>query len=182
MTQQFRVPCNHCDASEVVELRHAGSRIPCSVCQGLIDVPKLRELKQLEPVQSAASDAAKRGWGPLAGGLFSCGLLLLAISVGSGIYLHGIKNSYRQFTEKPNIEDLSFASDITKASLTDSWRVWEQLLERKDFVERPTPTFVRARERVKELDGWSKVFYGAATVGLLMMISCIFVRPAAESS
>lgn len=179
MTQQYRLNCSQCEASQPVEPRLAGSTVSCKNCQATIDVPKLRELKQLEPIRVETETTPKRGWGRLSGGLFGAGLLTLAISVGSIYYLHNLRARYEIYTEKPNIENFTFA-DLSQASLTETWSLWEQLLERREVVNRETPGFVRMRQQIERWDFWSKFFYGLATVGLASILASPFFRPKLE--
>lgn len=179
MTQQFQLVCDQCQNVLVVEPRNAGNTLKCGNCQAAVDVPKLRDLKQLEPVAQSAKPQTGRDWGQLSGGLFVFGILLLAIAIGSCVYLQVLRQRYRPYTEKPKIEEANFSLD--QASLTDTWRFWESLLEVTDVSLRNEPIFLQARDAVKRLDFWQKIFYGVATVGILSVLGSIFARPKAVS-
>ena len=179
MTNQFQLTCKHCNHPLVVELRHAGNSIECGNCQRPIEVPKLRDLKRLEPVDAPSPVRPEHSWGQLSGGLFVLGVLLLAIAIGSCIYLQVKRQQWREYTEKPVIEGSNFSLD--GATLTDTWQFWNSLLEVTDVSLRNEPVFIQAREAVKRLDFWSKIFYGVATVGIFFATCALFCRPRKES-
>lgn len=176
MPDQYALRCEQCNTINPAEAKHAGSTLPCLQCGVLMEVPKLRLLKQLEQIQTAPTNT-KRGWGRLSGSLFAAGILLIAIALGSGMYVNQLKQNYAAFAEKPKLDNFKYDRDILTASLTDTWMAWEQLSKNPSISQRTTPMFVRAGNAVKRMDKWLKFFYALATVGLLSCISSLFCRP-----
>lgn len=182
MSQRFQLPCPQCQAIVPIETRHAGSVVVCERCQADIEVPKLRELKRLEPI-AASPDKAKspREWGGLSGGLFVFGVLLLTLAIGASLYIYFWQKRYQPLTEKPTVTAQEASFSLQDATLTDTWKFWGSLLEVTDVSQRTEPVFIWARERVSRLQFWSKIFYGTATVGILSIIASVFTRQKAIS-
>lgn len=176
MTQKYALRCQNCNETSPIEPRHAGSTINCAQCSKPIEVPKLRELKQLELIQTQEKSRPKRGWGQLSGSLFSLGLLMLAIAIGSSIYLWMLRSDYQRYTDEPNVENFQFNLDIQQVTLNESWRLWDELLKRKDLDMRRKPNHLLARDEVKRLDNFLYLFASLATVGLVSMISALAFR------
>lgn len=181
MTQQFQLVCKQCGQTLVVEPRHAGNHIKCDVCAASIEVPKLRDLKQLEPVQISAATAVQRTWGPLSGGLFVFGVLLLAIAVGSNVFLHKRLREIQAYTEQPVIEN-SDLNSLDGQSLSQTWQLWNDLIEITDVSLRNEPKFLQARAAQERWNYWAKFFYGVATVGIFCAILAFFARPKVTSA
>ena len=140
-------------------------------------MPKLRELRQLEPINVAAQSRRQRGWSQLSGTLFSLGLLLLALAVGAAIYVSMLRSDYERFTTEPNVDNFVFDLDIQEVSLNESWGLWDELLKRKELTSRRKPTHLLYRDEVKRMDNFLYLFGGLATVGLVSMISALVFRP-----
>lgn len=170
MVQKYELPCPACKQKIEIETIQAGSILNCPGCGEAINVPKLRELRQLDLIQTPES-TTKLAWGPLAGFLFSFGLLLLAIAIGSAIYVWQQRQTMASYSEAPDVETFEFDVDIQELTLDQSWRVWTELNEKNDLSKRPKPVFMRARDEVERLDKFLYIFGGLATVGL---ISCVF--------
>ncbi|MEM9366781.1 MAG: hypothetical protein AAGD07_12365 [Planctomycetota bacterium] len=54
----FQLPCPECESVLVVSTARAGSTMTCDACQQEINIPKLRELKQLDIADTAPAQAS----------------------------------------------------------------------------------------------------------------------------
>lgn len=175
MSQKYALPC-HCGNVITVEARHAGSTMPCEGCGASLDVPKLRQIRALEPIEEAP--AKKRaGWSQLQGSLFALGLLMLAIAIGASLYTYSYRTTFQGIT-KPEDEDIYFELDIQEISLVDSWQSWNQFKNIK-LDSRPQPLHVFARQRIAMLNWYLICFAVLAVAGLILMIASLLIRPGA---
>lgn len=177
MSQKFAVPCP-CGASVVVEVRQAGDQVQCSACQQTVEVPRLRELKQLEPVsvsEPAAPVGVETSWSGLPGGLFALGLLSLVIAGAAAYYTYSIRSQMVEWVTPPQ-QKIEFELDIQDISLVRSWELWDQF-KKIQLSRRPQPIHVMAKSRVTALENWLRFFGGVATFGLLLMVVSFLVRP-----
>ena len=170
MSQTFVVPCS-CGASIPVQISQAGATVHCS-CGKTVDVPKLRELRKLEPV--VEPDTKKRSsWSQLQGSLFVGGMLAIMIASGSACYVWSFRQNFD--TRKPDLSNVQFQYDISDIPLTRSWELWKEYGTRK-IDERPTPYHVLAREKVNALNRWLTFFGALGGAGAISLIAAFFVR------
>jgi len=177
MSQKFAVPCP-CGDSVLVDVRQAGDQVQCSKCQQTIEVPPLRELKQLEPVavsEPVSVAGSDTSWSGLPGALFALGLLSLVIASAAGYYTYATRSRMVEWATPPQ-EKIQFELDIQDISLVDSWETWKDF-NKIQLSRRPQPVHVMAQSRVTELNNWLRFFGGLATVGLVSMIVSFLVRP-----
>ncbi len=85
MSQKFALKCT-CGATIPVEIRQAGESISCQ-CGVTLEIPKLRDLRQLEPVAEQTVARPRAGWSMLQGSLFVVGLCALVLSAGSAVFV-----------------------------------------------------------------------------------------------
>ena len=175
MSQSYFLPCA-CGANCVVEARHAGGTVTCNECNAQLDVPKFRELRQLEPAAVASSSGRRTrstGWSPIQGGLFVLGTLLLVIAGGSAAYTYVVRQQYDQ--PAPKIEDLNLP-DMSTIELRSSWELWKSF-QNSNVIDRPTPYFILYRKKVAQMDRWLQIFGGVAGVGALIAVASLLIRP-----
>lgn len=176
MSQEYALPCS-CGSKTSVQVRHAGESIACSGCGELLTVPRLRELKQLEAVESGSPTKAVKSWTAIQGGLFAAGLLFAVLAAGSAFYTNGIRQ--RMNYKRPDMKDIRFHMDMNEIDLANSWEVWQTYkknFERRSIEQRRTPLHVLARERVSVLNYWLIVQACLGTLGLVLMGLSFFIR------
>lgn len=176
MSQSFALPCP-CGAAIAVEVRQAGDRAQCPKCQQFVEVPRLRELKRLEPLANSSTTVGQdaTAWSGLPGALFAFGLLALAISAAAGYYTHYTKTQFEEYAAPPP-EKIEFERDIREITLVDSWETWKNF-KKLQLSRRPQPIHVMAQSRIAALNSWLMLFAGLATLGLLCMVISFLVRP-----
>lgn len=173
MTQKYALPCI-CGNKVAVDVRQAGNQASCSQCENILDVPRLRELKTLEALDTGPQRPETTGWSGLPGGLFALGLLMLAIAGGCAYYTYEFRTRYEEYIEPPG-EEIVFENDIQEITLIDSWEAWNKFKEIK-ISSRQLPYHIYARGRVATMNKWLIFFGGLATLGLVSMIASAFTR------
>lgn len=177
MSQTFALPCS-CGASIPVEIRQAGDQVQCSKCEKFVEVPRLRELKQLEPLSDAAPIATTNeygtSWSGIPGALFAMGLLAFVIAGAAAYYVYSTRTQMAEFAVPPQ-EKIEFERDINEITLVDSWETWNQFKEIQ-LIRRPQPIHVLAQSRVDALTKWLTFFGGLATLGLVFMAVAFLVQ------
>jgi hypothetical protein len=176
---QYLLPCS-CGQKVRVDAAQAGGRATCA-CGQTLNVPTLRGLKALEtaPADNVARQrAAGRQWSPLQGGLFSMGLVVFVVAlgvVGLGFwnYFHAIEHT-RDWTPEISTEAARQVDDL---SLTDAL---DQFYEMRDtgLGQPGTPPWVLWKEFVAQQQTVMIAAGAAAAIGLLAVISSLFMRPA----
>lgn len=171
MSPRYALPCS-CGASVPVEMRQAGETIACH-CGKALDVPKLRDLRRLEPVVESRPVRTRAKWSVLQGSLFVVGLCALVLSAGSAYYVW----SYRQLfnTSKPDPAEFSFSNDLMTISLADSWDLWKGYAQ-LNFDQRPTPYHVQARREVGRLDRILRFWGVLGTLGAMFLMASFVLR------
>lgn len=156
-----------------VETRQAGATIQCKGCGNTLEVPKLREIRQLDMLEPDTPVRTKRNWSATEGVLFVSGVLLLVFAAAASYYTFAYRLNYN--VEKPDAANIEFAHEMSEIPLVDSWQVWQQFTK-KQIDSRPTPYHVLAQGEVARLDGWLKIFGVLAACGLLSMVACLGMR------
>lgn len=147
----------------------------CGTCGKPLDVPKLRDLRRLPPVEDSPS-TGPGSWGAVQGALFVLGLLAMVIAAGSAYYNWSLLHQLD--TTKPDLP--KFKYELDNIPLMDSWKLWKDYRD-IDVETRVTPYYLRAQEKAAELDRWISLFaliggVGAACV-LGSLISSVFSKP-----
>jgi len=174
MSPKYALRCT-CSNAIPVQVPQAGGTVACEACGTVLEVPKLRELRKLDEIQTA--ETRPRGtWSGLQGALFVSGLLALVIAAGASYYTF----DYRQIFEvtPPDPSAIQITDDMKDISLVDSWQLWKQF-ENLKIDSRPIPFHVFARTQVQRLDRWLSVFGVLAVAGIISMLASVFSRPRA---
>jgi len=174
MSQKYALICS-CGSTVPVEVRHAGGTLTCAACSNTVDVPKLREIRQLEPIVEQGGKRRSSGWSGLQGVLFSFGFLILTIAGGGAYYTYQYRAFYDDI-KRPDPQEIKFTYDMNKISLLDSWKAWQEF-KSVQIATRREPAYVYARKEVERLDLLLKVFGVVATVGLVCMALSFVLRP-----
>ena len=172
MSQKYALPCQ-CGQTFAVDVRQAGETVTCGGCGKPLEVPKLREIRQLAVIQPETATKHRRSWSALEGSLFAGGLLALVIAVGAIGYTYFWKSQWD--VSKPDISQIEFRHDIQDIPLTNSWDLWQDY-KKKRIDSRPTPYHIFAQNRVAELDRWIWGFGILAVVGGLHIVACAVLR------
>jgi hypothetical protein len=178
MSVQYLLPCS-CGQKVRVEAAQAGGQATCG-CGKSLTVPTLRALKQLEvaqPDEAAARRAARGGWSPLQGALFSIGIVVACVSLI--VLAYNLRDFLGASTwtedQTPLVNQLE-AETIDQFSLLESVEAYQQLRDAGLGVEAP-PVWVIARqvvERKKTIMLWSG---GIALAGIVAAVTALFIKP-----
>ncbi len=171
MSQRYAIPCS-CGASVPVEIRQAGETVNCQ-CGKALDVPKLRDLRRLQPLAESQPVKRPASWSVLQGSLFVVGLCALVLSAGSAYYVW----SYRQLfdTTKPDAANFSFSNDLMTITLSDSWDLWNRYSQ-LNIDQRDTPYHVLARGKVEQLDDWLGLWGILGSLGAMSLMASFVFR------
>ena len=180
MSQQYALPCT-CGAKVPVVVGQAGDRAKCPECGEFIDVPRLRDLKQLEPLGSANVSQTGGGhdttvWGGLPGIVFAFGLVLIAIACFASYFTYSDRTTFEKMAKPPSADAFEFSRDIQEIALVESWDTWNEF-KKINIAGRREPLHVQARARIKTLDKMLTFIAGLATLGLLLLGSSFFLVP-----
>lgn len=170
MPALYRLPCPHCDHVWSVATPQAGDTLKC-VCGHEFVVPTMRDLRQLELVESAtAPEAAGATWRIEQGITFVVGCLLI-FAAG---FTHWRITPQRAALpiERPPFEALD--RDVQQIPLMEVWQAWEHFRDNKlDY--RTTPQFIENRAKYRELSYYLYAGWTAGAIGLaLIAISIVW--------
>jgi hypothetical protein len=164
MTQRYRLPCPSCARSFEVATPQAGETLVCD-CGAQILVPKLRELRQLEPAETAEErPLPSENWNPIRGSLFVLGMLLMA----AGIYASfRIQQERKQLNlTRPAFRELTY--DVQELTPLEAWEWWDYF--RKDDLRfRTTPQYLEERAKHKTLGRYLIGTGSIAGLGLILV-------------
>lgn len=175
MSQKYALICS-CGSTVPVEVRHAGGTLTCAACSKAVDVPKLREIRQLEPIVEQGGTRRTSNWSGLQGVLFSFGFLILAIAAGCAYYTFAHRSYYVDYSKRPDPQEIKFTYDMNKISLLDSWKAWQEF-KNVQITTRREPPYVYARKEVERMDFLLRVFGVLGTIGLVCTVLSFIVRP-----
>jgi len=91
MPSTYLLPCAHCSHLFKVIPKQAGQELKCTECGAITEVPMLRKMKLLTPVEDETAKVTKKV-GDKSGSfnmLFSIGLFAAVLLGGSGYWLYG---------------------------------------------------------------------------------------------
>lgn len=177
MATAYLLNCHHCQTANEVETRHAGTQMTCRNCQRSLDIPKLRELRNLplaRPEEASARFVTVQN--PWRGTLFVGGILALLIGGATGWVIKQGAEPY--IHENITADDVvkSIEGEIDKLSHTQLWDLWTQ-----DFAsKRALPEWQEADWRLISdqavvMRNVAYVLLGLAGLGLAAIISSAFL-------
>ena len=124
---KYRLPCE-CGKGIVIDASQAGQRIACE-CGAVLEVPTLRGVRALEPVQASASASRPAADWDFSRGLIFAGSIILIV-IGAGVAWFG----YEGLRAAPKItredETKSFDKAIDELPPEEVYTIW------KDFRDR----------------------------------------------
>lgn len=167
-----KLPCPKCSTILPVSTMQAGEAIACG-CGATVQVPTLRELRQLDTLEPAAakSSAKRPAWTAAQGYLFVAGcLLLLAAAVAhSRLAPRRTALDIRQ----PEFQELQV--DLQKVKPSEAWDIWMFFREQK-LEFRPTPKFLKNRAEHRGLSLQLYAAWAAGALGLALAASSLLIR------
>lgn len=186
MRDRFRLPCPHCSSINQVDLRQAGESTTCHQCRKTIEIPTMRGLRQLEPVdlEPVGSATPRRSSGSSTGQFLKSRILFAAgfvacfcgLVAGGGFWI-----AARQLETQPPAEEVAevsaqISSAIDQLSLTEFWQMWhEQIIARPPGQFRESIWAIN-RQTARDRMTAAYAFLGLVPLGLSAMIGSAFLR------
>lgn len=130
MPETYQLPCNNCDAFIPVSPQMAGRTFNCELCQSSVEVPTMREIRRLEPVQDNRSSESvvrpKKSRNESRSWLFSGGLLLAGVTLLAAIPLWLYANGMQ--SESMVKQEIDFGNQVLdEATPGVIWNAWTQM-------------------------------------------------------
>lgn len=117
LSAKYLLPCS-CGLEVAVEPSQAGGKVQCA-CGKQLDVPAMREIAALEPIETGdAAETSRPAWG-LRHGLLLLGAVLIVCGLAPSLYL---------YWNRPR------PLDLDQLSVGQVWHFWEDL---RQGVDRP---------------------------------------------
>jgi hypothetical protein len=138
---KYLLPCK-CGHRTEVDGGQAGQRIVCA-CGAPLDVPTMRELRNLDPVELPTR--RKAPWTRLQGVLFVVGMLVLSVCIGVGIYFLQLRRGLD--TERPEVVADGFLEE--RAGLMSGEQLLNEMhdIEARGLGPRQIPEYVENRRK-----------------------------------
>jgi len=162
MSVRYRLPCQ-CGQTVLVERSQAGLSVTCS-CGTQLEVPTIRGLAQLEPIQSAPD---KLGW-TAQYGLLLIGALIAMVAGGAAVYRVARLSADPYSERQIDLEMHKKAAEIDGMSpgkVLEAWQEFRGGLYVED--DRPERNYRAGRAAYQR---WSWVLAGVAAAGLLFCV------------
>jgi hypothetical protein len=165
----YRLPCS-CGHALDVPVTQAGSVQSCPECGALVEVPPLRQLRQLPPVEppSGHTDGSAGRWSLGQGLAFSVGMLLVAACLLAVVLLARERQTLR--TAAPQLAELHSHSDPDQLTPSQIWQGWVSQFRDERLEGRETPMFLQERARYRRLTGWIWAAGGGVAIGALLAL------------
>lgn len=171
----YQLPCPKCDSFLEVSARHAGQTRDCENCHVAVDVPKLGQLRNLDPVEGHVEKRVNRAPSQARSWMFTGGLLLLSLFGLGGFALHlyaqtlysnigAVTEHYTQVT----------AESIPKVPPHELYEWWTKTagVELGEWKEHPN---VGKNVQHKILTNIAFGMYALAGIGLLCMLGSMLI-------
>lgn len=170
----YLLPCPRCGEKTPIETRHAGEQRTC-VCGATLDVPTLREIRNLETAEPVATVGRSRpNWNASLGCLFAGGILVALIGAGAvAMGTMGIKGLPKPPPVPFDAEGA--AAEVRLWTPKESYEVWSTM-RKGGLGAYVTPAHVQAREMVGRLQMVSNIGYAVIGLGFLMSAVTFFFR------
>lgn len=134
VTRSHLLPCT-CGRKVSIEVGQAGGTVVCE-CGVQLDVPTMRQIRELEPAPSEESPSHVRtdDWNARKG-VILLGLVIAVLSAGLGAYFLTTKPKLPTYHLETAIDGLR--KEIDAYSPADTWYVWKVLILKNGLTEIP---------------------------------------------
>ena len=169
MPQRYQFPCPSCSKVLLITTSQAGETLTCS-CGATVDVPTLREIRQLDTAADEAPTQRPAAWNPTLKALFVAGMLMLAF----GALGHWRVEPQRSVlvTDRPKIQEVS-DEDLENLPLMRAWSIWEAYRDVSLESREITPMFLANRAKHRELSLYLYFFWGLGGVGIILIVASL---------
>jgi hypothetical protein len=172
MATKYLLPCQ-CGATQPIDIAQAGQTVRCECGQSL-DVPTMRDIRRLEPVEiSEERKAVATDWSRVQGSLFAVGLAVTVISLIIAVFLW--INRMQLDTTKPVIGDTAqINAAIDNFPPVEVWNAWQEV-EHNGLGPWYPPEYVLARYESTALLRWIIALLIIAACGAATTITAFFL-------
>ena len=179
MANRYLLPCE-CGHKLVVESRNAGSTIECLECSTTVDVPKLGELKKLEPAELADPKSAKRSarTNPVKRLLFTLGLAVAVIAGVAGGLLYNYSGNLITKDDQTRSEIARYKNvndPYANATASQLWDQWYTNIKPLELPEWKEADWNKNYAQGTILRNFAYGILGVSGIGLLVAISSFFL-------
>lgn len=158
MSQQYLLPCP-CGQTIPIEISQAGRSVTCASCGESIEVPTMREIRQLEPVELPADEAPSGEWTTLRNSLFAGGFAITTIAlIFTAICLYKYVTLSKQQQVNENV---------------DSWDVFYTSVYWDRYIEGPGLTFYTSEPPHIKARRESRVWRAFSIVAVVVLLAGI---------
>ena len=171
MSTQYLLPCT-CGRSITVSPRQAGQEVTCE-CGAAVDVPTMRQLRQLE-LAEATKSADQPRWSTTQGILFAGGTLLAMVAAGLAMYCLVIVQFFLD-TTTPQVNYALLKQSIDQLTPEESLLLWERLRAPPPEIRPPFPHLIH-RELAKNLKKKMVLSLAATVVGIGIAVSAFLIQ------
>ena len=174
MPQHYLLPCPHCGQSLTIEPAQAGQELECH-CGSPLMAPTFREMRHLEPADTAAPDEPSAAWSQTQGVMFSLGVLVLIVALGLGFF--PVRWRSQISLKKPPPPDMSHYNwHIDEMTPLETLAEWESAVTFGANRAGPPP-HIAMRPTATLLNVLIVVAAVAAIAGLSSAIAAFFMSP-----
>ncbi|QDU93507.1 hypothetical protein [Lignipirellula cremea] len=146
---KYELPCK-CGNSFVIEPRQAGQSLVCDACSAAVEVPPLREIRQLRPAADSGDDRSVDNWSRRQAAMFVPALILALVCMSVIGYLGYWKSSLE--TSRPVLEGQEvLRRTIEKQEPAQLLEIWRSI-EHYGLGERLTPAYVEDQQTAFRLN------------------------------
>ena len=164
---RYLLPCS-CGNNVTIDPSQAGMAVSCQ-CGKSLEVPTLREIRQLEPAEDSGPARAmptkdkKAGWSAWRGAIFSVGVTILLLSLCAVVWAAYARTPYLEMQSPPSLAEVP---------VDESLLLWQDFRDNGLVGARPWP-YVEARRIASELTQLMYVAGGVAIVSLIAVVGSI---------
>ncbi|MEM7316330.1 MAG: hypothetical protein AAF497_24625 [Planctomycetota bacterium] len=174
MSQRYLLECE-CGFQLEVEPRNAGEIRSCGGCDRTLEIPPLREIRNLPLAQTteAAKPRKSQGWTLGKGITFALSVPIMLICLCVFFYSRRLEQIYR--ADQPSIDDVIrksndkfLSADIANMTLTETYdEIWKPIRAESLLIRR-TPQHILVNEFRQRMQNW---MLGATVIGALALLA-----------
>jgi len=174
---KYLLPCE-CGEGVAIEPSQAGSSVVCQ-CGKSLEVPTLRGIRTLDPIQATAARQPTREWSPLRGGIFV--VAFVGMLAGAGIAGYAYKAIQKVINVSADQEQQLYAHYIDQTPVDELYAEWRIMREQR-LGSPDENAFVNARKQRRVLTGIITFGIGLSVAGIVGMIISLVLpgKPAGQ--
>lgn len=164
MSLRYLLPCS-CGHKIAIAPRQAGETLVCR-CGKSVEVPTLREIRQLAEDGHQALPSGRGSWNLIRGLAFAIGTAVLFSGLAVMAFF-GFRRTQLDLRQ-PSLDDVQYPYEIMDFTPSKAWDMWTQAFRGKTLSRRVTPRFLVHR---KYADIWGRYMIMA---GIMAGLGAVF--------